>query len=60
MSFSSQLTRGSPNLRAVSVRADRLLSNWTSAMVSSLSRYAVAWAVVAGFTAFSAHAQSQA
>src|SRR3954469_2563534 len=55
MSFSSQLTRGSSNGRVVSAAF-----NWTSAMVSSLSRYAIGSAVVAGFTAFSAHAQSPA
>jgi len=60
MSSSSQLTRGSSNRRAASLGANRLLSNWTSAMVSSLSRYAVASVVAAGFTAFSVHAQSQA
>src|SRR3954463_11100544 len=55
MSFSSQLTRGSSNGRAVSAAFD-----WTSAMLSSLSRYAVGASVIAGLTAFSAHAQSQA
>jgi hypothetical protein len=54
------LTCGSSNRRVVSLRAIRLLAiNETRAMVSSLSRYAVASVVVAGLAVSSLHGQAQ-